>query len=52
MAKRAASEHEEQFYDGWKSYRASNPVVKEREGGAGDDSETDRIMKLMGEADD
>ncbi len=52
MAMRAASEHQEKFYDGWKSYRASNPVVKEREGGAGDDSETKRIMKLMGEEDD
>jgi hypothetical protein len=39
MATKAASDHEEKFYEGWKSYRASNPVVKEREGGAGDDSD-------------
>ncbi len=47
MAAKAATDNEEKFYEGWKSYRASNPVVKEREGVAGDDSETDRIMELL-----
>ncbi len=51
MATKAATDNEEKFYEGWKSYRASNPVVKERERGAGDDSEIDRIMKLLGEGD-
>ncbi len=52
MAAKAATDNEDKFYEGWKSYRASNPVVKEREGGAGDDSDTERIMKLLGEGDD
>ncbi len=52
MAMMAATEHEEKFFDGWKSYRARNPVEKEREEGAGDKSDTERIMRLMGEDDD
>ena len=52
MATKAATENEDKFYEGWKSYRARNPVVKERERGAGDDSDTERIKKRLGEEDD
>ena len=45
MAVKLATENEDKFYEGWKSYRASNPVVKDREGG--DESEADRILKIM-----
>ena len=50
MAAKIATDNEDRFYEGWKSYRASNPVVKDREGG--DASDTDRIMKLLGEGED
>jgi hypothetical protein len=49
-ATKLATDNEDKFYEGWKSYRASNPVVKDREGG--DESETERLLKLMGEEDD
>jgi hypothetical protein len=45
MAVKLATENEDKFYEGWKSYRASNPVVKDREGG--DESEAERILKIM-----
>ena len=39
MAMRAATDNEAKFFEGCKTYRANNPVEKEREEGAGDDSE-------------
>ncbi len=52
MAMRAATDNEAKFFEGWKTYHANNPVEKEREEGAGDDSKTERIMKLMEDDDD
>jgi hypothetical protein len=49
---KAAKENEQKFFEGWKSYRAANPVEKEREDGRVDDSQTERIMTLLGESND
>jgi hypothetical protein len=44
--------NKETFFEAWKSYRAANPVEKKPEKGEGDDSETERIVKLLEESDD
>ena len=48
---RAPTADEVKFFEGWKSYRAAHPVVKE-DAAAENDSETERIMKHMEDDDD
>ena len=51
FALKVALDNEVKFFEGWKSYRAAHPVVKE-DAAAENDSETERIMKLLGDGDD
>jgi hypothetical protein len=54
-ALKAAKDNEEKFFEAWKTYRAANPFEKEHERGLrgqGDDSEAERIKKLLDDSDD
>ncbi len=52
-ALRVAWDKEDQFYDSWKSFRAANPVEIRAGGGVADDSESEKLLKLLaGDTDD
>ncbi len=51
FALKAAKDNKEKFFEGWKTYCAANPVEKEHDWGQGDDTEAERIKKLLDESD-